>query len=209
MSADINLASFGKKVFKDSLQDGITEILTSILFVFFAITYGKDIFIISAILGIFVLAPGIKVLKKRFTYPRTGYVELDEDKPKIHFKQMAIFILIVAGLAAISFILLGSNQDDLTLRQWSPAIAGVICSAGFFYLAHKSGLVRLYIFVAISVISGIILSALKFEGDYTYTGMALFCFVIAIMSFVSGIIIFIRFLQKNPPMIEEMTNEEE
>ena len=97
MSSDLNPSFLEKTVFKDSLQDGITEILASILFVFFALTYGKDIFVISAVLGIFVLAPGIKTLKKRFTYPRTGYVELDEAKPKIHFKKMAIFILMVAG----------------------------------------------------------------------------------------------------------------
>ena len=83
MSSHFSLSSLEKKIFKDSLQDGITEILVSILFVFFAITYGKDLFVISAVVGIFVLAPGIKVLKKQFTYPRTGYVEFDEDKPKV------------------------------------------------------------------------------------------------------------------------------
>ena len=207
MSDPISLSSIEKKVFRDSLQDGIIEILASILFVLFALTYGKDIFVVSAVLGIFVLAPGIKVLKKRFTYPRTGYVELDEDKPKFRFKQMAIFVLVVAGLAIISYGLLGSNQDNSTLRQWSPAIAGIICSGGFFYIAYKSGLVRLHIFMIISVISGIILSAIKFEGDYT--GMSLFCVVIAAMSSVSGITIFIRFLRNNPIKIEEVADEKE
>ena len=207
MSSHFSLSSLEKKIFKDSLQDGITEILVSILFVFFAITYGKDLFVISTVLGIFVLAPGINALKKRFTYPRTGYVEFDENRPKIRFKKIAIFILIVAGLTAISFGLLGSDQDDSTLRQWSPAIAGVICSVGFFYLASKSGLIRLYIYTGISIVSGIILSAIQFEGDYT--GMSLFCFSIAIMSFVSGITIFIRFLRRNPIKIEEATDEKE
>jgi hypothetical protein len=117
MSANSNLAFLEKKVFKDSLQDGITEILASILFILFAITYGKDFFVISSVLGIFVIASGVKALKKRFTYPRTGYMELDEDKPKIHFKKMAIFILMVAGLAAISIGLLGSSQTDVPIRQ--------------------------------------------------------------------------------------------
>ena len=196
MSSRFNFSSLEKKVFKDSLQDGITEILASILFVFFAITYGKDLFVISAILGIFVLVPGIGVLKKRFTYPRTGYAKLDEEKPKIPLKSMAIFILIVAGFAVISFFLLGNIQDDLTLRKWSPAIAGVICSGGFFYLALKSGLIRLYVFIAIAVSSGIIFSAMKFEGDYT--GMSLFFFIIAIMTFISGIVHFVSFLRENP-----------
>lgn len=201
MSQDIGLTRIERQVFRDSYQDGLMEILAGVLLVAAAITFRTTSAMFVVPLAVLVLAPGYKVLKKRFTYPRTGYVELIEDEPKDLLRGMLTFTLIVIAVMVLALVILGDLRDAAGLYRWTPALVGVVCTGGFIYAASKSGLARYYGFTALSVVSGLSFSVLDFES--WKTGLSLHLLVVGGLLLLCGVVIFFRFLRGHPVLVEE------
>jgi len=201
MSQEIDLTRIERQVFRDSYQDGLMEILTGVLLVAAGITFRTAPAPSVVLLALFVLAPGYKLLKKRFTYPRTGYVELIEEEPKDLLRGMLTFTLIATAVTVLILVILGELRDAAGLYRWTPALVGVVCTGGFLYAASKSGMARYYGFIVVSVVSGSAFSILDFES--WKTGLSLHLLVVGGLLLLCGVVIFCRFLRRHPVLVEE------
>jgi hypothetical protein len=89
--------------------------------------------------------------------------------------------------------------------RWCPFWGGTILAGMFGSLASKSGAVRYYIFASWSLLSGIVLSVIKFNA--VETGVLLYFAVMAGLLIPFGLVQFSIFLRNHPKPIEEQKND--
>jgi len=145
---------------------------------------------------VFLLAPGLEWLRQRHTYPRVGYARPAELQPARHARGALIFTLAVFSIYALALMGFGVANDVTYWRRWAPALAAAICCGGFLFVASQSGLARHYAYILASLGGGLIFSLIRFERPYQNVHM--FLLSLGILIFVSGALIFLRFLHRHP-----------
>jgi len=66
---------------RETYRDGLTEIVTGVLFFIVALATGRPAFYWTYLVAILVLGPGLQRLKARITYPRIGYSKIPDENP--------------------------------------------------------------------------------------------------------------------------------
>ncbi len=196
MSATADLAALERTAYRDTLQDGLTEIAMGVLLFTVALAYGRPAFVWTYLVGIFMLGPGVKRLKARYTYPRIGYAELPDEDPRELGRGILSWVLVVVGVMVVALLIAGDLTNNLTWRQWSPALAGFVSMGGFLYAASRSGLARYYVYVIASPALGVLLSLQRFAAPYQ--NIRIWALVMSLMTLSTGGIVFWRFLRDNP-----------
>ena len=82
MSINLDLKEIERKANYAAFQDGLTEILMGLFLFFYAGTLATNtlpIGFVFILLAVFFGKPLTEGIKKRYIYPRTGYVKLPED----------------------------------------------------------------------------------------------------------------------------------
>jgi hypothetical protein len=204
MKQQVDLKKIEQKVFNQSQQDGLMEFVMGICLLAMSTRLFSRVLIGMFPIAIILFGPVLNALRKRFTYPRTGYVKLIEDKPKDAIAGIALVSLIIIGVLAVAFILFADVRDFSLWMKWVPLWAGIILAIMFVSLAAKSATTRYYIFALWSVVYGLVLSILNFEP--IETGTLLYFLAMGVLLTPSGMVIFIRFLRKFPKPAVEVTN---
>jgi hypothetical protein len=195
----IDLEQIERNVFRDYFQDGLVDMVFGAYFLFIGLGLAADStpFIVFPIV---FFAPLLRGLKKRFTYPRTGYVEFRQGDPQA----LPWFVLgsLVLGLVALVAVLIAVGviaQPDQWYR-WMPIFFG-ICLAGIFLgLALRVGLVRYYIVAGVALAGGPTFALLPLPGKLENLG--LFFAAWGAVSLAWGIFAFARFLREYPVPVE-------
>ena len=207
MTQKIDLKEIEKKTFRDCHQDGLLELVMGICMVTMSTRLISRFLVFMLALPVLVFGPVLVAMRKRFTYPRIGYVKLIPDKPKQVLAVIFLITFIVVVVLAVAFFLLGNVRDFNLWMKWVPVWGGVVLAGMFSSFGSKSGCARYYVFALWSLISGFVLSILNFEAVETST--LLYFLVMGCLLIPWGLVTFIRFLRKYSQPVKEVFNDAE
>jgi hypothetical protein len=113
-------------------------------------------------------------IRRKYIYPRIGYVKLSEDEPpKVTARLVATLVLIIVIVATVIYSVgVGIIDQDLVYR-WIPACFGLMMWFPSAYLEEKSGQTRYYLFGGVMTITGVAV-ALAPIADPTFAGFLYF-----------------------------------
>jgi hypothetical protein len=132
----------------------------------------------------------VRFLKRRITYPRTGYVAFK--KREQNPKRRAVAGIVAAIIGASIAVLYGLSPSVNTLF---PAVNGLLIAVAVFFFAHKAGLSRFYALAAASAVIGIAIAA---AGIGELKGIGIFYVLFGAAITVSGVATLIVYLRRSP-----------
>ena len=207
MESKINLKEIEQKTFSQSNQDGLLELVMGLCMAAISTRLISRVLVVMLVLPVILFGPVLVALRKRYTYPRIGYVKLIPDKPKEVIGAIFLITLIVIVILAVIFFLLGDVRDFNLWMKWIPVWGGVVLAGMFSSFGSKSGCLRYYIFAIWSLISGLVLSIIRFEA--VETGTLLYFLAMGALLIPWGCITFIYFLRKYPRTLKEISYGDE
>jgi len=157
MNEEKDLKSVEQESFRELMHDGFTEMLLGLVLAALPVlVLHPGIVSIFVVFYIIFLPPFFEGIRKKYIYPRIGYVKLSEDEPpKVTARLVATLVSIIVFVAAIIyFVAIGTIDQDLVYR-WIPAGFGLIMWVPSVYLEEKSGQTRYYLFGAMMTITGV------------------------------------------------------
>ena len=152
----LDIHAIERRANREAMQDGLGEILVGIILI------GMGAASIYLFLAAIYLIPLIlsrrisEVFKRRFTYPRIGYVKPQEEGirkvlPGVFLYEIAVF----AGLAVAFLLVFGDFADPRIWFRWSPLLFAMMLVGAYVYSHGKSGN-KLYLgYAAFALASGI------------------------------------------------------
>ncbi|MFX1603233.1 MAG: hypothetical protein ACFFCK_07075 [Promethearchaeota archaeon] len=158
MNEEKDLRFVEQASFRELMQDGFTELLLGLILASMPLFVLQPGFIsIFVVFYIIFLPPFFEMIRKKYIYPRIGYVKLYEDEPpRVTVRFVAVLVLLVVSVAAIIYSVgTGIIDEDLVYR-WIPAAFGLIMWVPSGYLKEKSGQNRYYLFGALMTITGVL-----------------------------------------------------
>jgi uncharacterized membrane protein len=201
---EVDLKEMERKIYRESMQDGLTEILLGILLVGVG-----TLFVVKVSAGFAVLfmlfAPRIlENLKRKYTYPRMGYMRLHADPPKKTACSIFFYMLLVVVVMVVALVItFGNISADLWYR-WTPTFMGAILTGALVYLVGKSADRRYYGVAVFGLVTGVVLSIYKFKS--MWTGLIVYLLFMGSCFVGLGVVRFAYFLHEYPVQ-EEVNNE--
>lgn len=193
---EIDLKQLERNLFRDYLQDGLADLIVGAYFMLIGLLLRVGTVAVVIALFVVFFAPLLQGLKKRFTYPRTGYVELREGDPG----PLPWFILgsLILGLIALAVVLIavGVIAQPGQWYRWMPIWIGIWFAGMFLGLGLRIGLVRYYVVAGVALVFGPIAALLPQPGKLDNIG--LFFAAVGIVMLAGGVFAFVRFLHKYP-----------
>jgi hypothetical protein len=202
MKQQLDIKKIEQKTFTQSQQDGLMEFVMGICMLAMSTRLLSRVLIGMFPIAVILFSPILSAMRNRFTYPRTGYVKLIEDKPRDVIGGIALVTLIIVAVLAVAFILFANIRDFGLWMKWVPLWAGIMLAGMFASLAAKSTTARYYIFAVYSLVVGLVLSILRFTE--VETGTLLYFLAMGAFLTPFGLLLFIRFLQKYPKPAKEI-----
>jgi MFS family permease len=201
MSQNLDLREIERRVHQSVFQDGLMEIMMGgfllVVGALFAISM-KWILLIS-LLVIFLGNPLLERAKKRYIYPRIGYVKLRPEKeadPKGIAVAAIVFVVILLGSGLFSLAIGKDRGWAFWFKYFLPGSTGFMLAIGPFWLGETYGVRRGYVFAVLFLLSGIVIPVLGIAQGYEAVGFE--CLLVGVISLISGVIMFTRFLRKYP-----------
>ncbi|NQT02715.1 MAG: hypothetical protein HQ580_11875 [Planctomycetes bacterium] len=207
MEQEIDFKEIEQKAFRESNQDGLLELVMGICMAAMSTRLISPVLVFMLALPALLFGPVLVAMRKRFTYPRIGYVKLIPDKPKEVIRAIFLITLIVVVIIAVIFVFFGDVRDFNLWMKWIPVWGGVVLAGMFSSFGSKSGCARYYVFALWSLISGFVLSILNFEA--VETGTLLYFLVMGCLLIPWGLVTFIRFLRKSTKRLQEVNDGKE
>jgi hypothetical protein len=197
MSEKINLKEMEKNAYKLLNQDGLMELLMgAILFVVSATFGGTSSFSTFLALYVIFIRQIVEGFKKRYTYPRIGYLKLPEDDSKKMvigmFTYMGIVLLLLLGFI---YLVYGRVSGDL-LYKWLPLLIGLIFFGGLQYHYSKSGDKLALLYIAIALGAGLVFSLLNFPEELI--GAQFYTLFMSAVFIIAGVLRFRKFRNDYP-----------
>jgi hypothetical protein len=201
----VDIEKIEKRTVRSFYDDGLFEVALGLVLLllggyFFAQTIvPKGSPLDSALSGLFVLvivSAGfivnriLRFLKRRITYPRTGYVAFKkkEPSPKRRFAAAAVGMLIGASLAILYAL-------SPSVRTLLPAVNGLLFAVAVLLVANKIGVIRFYILAAASAVIGVAVTA---AGTGDVKGVSLYYGLFGAAVILSGLAALIVDLNRSP-----------
>jgi MFS family permease len=202
MAEQLDLKNAERKVFRAASHDGLWDIVIAGFALEFAVAP-----LLSPALGDFwssaIFAPFLIILllviwlvRKYVVKPRTGVVKFGKQRIG-RLKKFTIVMLIVNVLALILGFIAAFYFHALS-GQMIAIIFGLILLVGFSIAAYFLDYPRLYIY-------GLLVGIAPFVGEWLYSnhgashhGFPITFGFISGVTFLAGVITFVRFLHKNP-----------
>ena len=195
MTQEINLKELEKKAYHDSQQDGLMEVMMGLILMTFGGFFYSPIFAFYILLIIFS-GKIVEFVRRRYTYPRIGFVKFREENPKDALTGVFLFELAVIVIIFTLISISGDVKDYSLWVKWSPLFFGMILVGPFAHAQSRSGSVRYTGYAILSVILGLFFSLIEFGSGCT--GLILYLVLIGVFLVLGGLVIFIRFLRKYP-----------
>jgi MFS family permease len=202
MAEQLDLKNAERKVFRAASHDGLWDIVIAGFALEFAVAP-----LLSPALGDFwssaIFAPFLIILllviwlvRKYVVKPRTGVVKFGKQRIG-RLKKFTIVMLIVNVLALILGFIAAFYFHALS-GQMIAIIFGLILLVGFSIAAYFLDYPRLYVY-------GLLVGIAPFVGEWLYSnhgashhGFPITFGFISGVTFLAGVITFVRFLRKNP-----------
>lgn len=135
----------------------------------------------------------INYFKERLTYPRTGYVSYPKPKTSHRLATGIVAMLIASLLTA----LLATSPGSLFLI---PTLMGVLIGLALLYFGSKIGLMRYYVFAALSTLIGVGLSWTHIGTDLS---SAIYYFGMGLVLLITGVFTLWKYLRQTENMQED------
>ena len=201
----VDVEKIEKRAVRSFYDDGLVEIALGLVVLllggyFFAQAVVPEGSALGAALaGLFVLvilSAGffvnrlLRFLKRRITYPRTGYVTFKKKElsPKRRAATVIVAMIISAGLAALYGL-------SPTVKVLLPAVNGLLFAVAVLLFANRVGLVRFYVLAAISALIGVAVTA---AGVGDIKGISLFYALFGFSLIVSGLAALAVYVLRSP-----------
>lgn len=193
---NIDLRRIERNVFCDYCEDGLLDILFGAYLLFVGLLLPTGMVALFVVLPIFVFAPVLRGLKKRFTYPRTGYVRLRQGDPRA----LRGFVLgsLALGLVALVAVLIAAGviAHPGAWYRYMPVFFGIWLAGAFLGLALRVGLVRYYVVAGVALACGPTIALLPLAEKLGNIG--LFFTLVGAVLLACGASAFVRFLRRHP-----------
>jgi len=202
MSQNLDLKEIERRVEQSVFQDGLMEIMLGIFLLVVSASFATSAISIPFIsmFTIFLGKPILERLKKRYIYPRIGYVKLRPEKeadPKGIVVAGIVYVVILLGSMGVFHLTMGEERGwAFWFNYFLPASTGFMLAIGPFWLGETYGVKRGYVFAALFLLSGIAIPVLGIASGYEAVGLE--CLLVGMVSLISGVIMFTRFLRKYP-----------
>ncbi len=201
MSQLVDLDKVERRAWRDTFQDGLVEILVGLFLVLYAGVWSTPLMTVLIFLTLFFGPKVAEKLKKRYTYPRIGYVQLPSEEGSQMARGMALYITIVISVVVALIFIFGDIDGPYQWTRWVPFGGSLLFCGGFIYLASKTGAIRYYVFIALSVGFGL-LAVLLYPESYK-AGMTFYLLALGSVLILWGGILFTQFLRRYPLSGEE------
>jgi MFS family permease len=148
------------------------------------------LFILVIVSSGFIVNRVVRFLKRRITYPRTGYVTFKkkEQSPKRRVASAIVAMIISASLVALYGL-------SPSFRVLYPAVNGLLFGVAALLFANKVGLMRFYVLAASSPVIGVAITA---AGIGDIKGISLYYAVFGAAMVISGLAALIVYLRRSP-----------
>ncbi len=184
--------------FRESMKDGLTEFLLGLVLLVVPGLMIESFFVpIFVVFYIIFLPQGVEAFRRKYTYPRTGYVKMrEESPPKLTLGVAAAVLLIFITIVAIFYSFSIGVIDRYFIWKWLPTVFGVIMCGPSLYLKDKTGQNRYYLWGILTTITGVAVSLAPFIS--AELSLTLYMIAWGVFFMVLGIIRFILFIRNNP-----------
>ncbi|MBE3112001.1 MAG: hypothetical protein IMZ46_16100 [Acidobacteria bacterium] len=200
----VDIEKIEKRTVQSFYDDGLTEISLGLIFLllggyFFAQAAAPEgsalssalsvLFVLVIVSSGFLVARILRFLKRRITYPRTGYVAFKKKElsPKRRVATMIIGGIIGGSLAALYGL-------SPSLKTLFPALNGILFAIAVLLFANKVGLIRFYILAAVSAVIGLAVTA---AGVGDVKGVSLYYGLFGAAVIISGLASLAIYLRKS------------
>ncbi|MGD9380880.1 MAG: hypothetical protein PVI03_00375 [Candidatus Thorarchaeota archaeon] len=189
-----------QKAYREYMQDGITEINVGFLLIIVGLwvippSAGFTLFLIWLAL----MLPITERVRQRYTYPRVGYVKLQEKDTWGILKGTLLFVAaIYVVMAAIVAVFHEEIVTSLLWWKWSPLIASMLLVGPSLHLQKKTGQLRYYAYGTLALLSGLVMSMIELPGLQD----AFFLYMVGwgVVFLAIGFLTFADFISKHPPL---------
>ena len=110
MNEKLDLDEIERKMYREANSDGIMELLLGVLLSFMAVTWARSYFTVFLA---FIPLYGNRVLealKRKFTYPRIGYVEFKQEEESLGWGVLGYVLAVIA--------IVSSSPQSSTVEIW-------------------------------------------------------------------------------------------
>jgi hypothetical protein len=199
MNEKIDLDEIERKMYREANSDGIMELLLGILLFFMAGTWARSYFTVFLA---FIPLYGNRVIeafKKKFTYPRIGYVEFKQEEASIGWGILGYVLAVIAVVSIVATIFYGGNLEKLDVYRWVPLALGAIFLGSMIYLHSKSGDPVVYLYSFVTLVAGGIFTFYGFESSMH--SIQLYLLSLAGFFLIAGMIRLLTFKRRNPVLV--------
>lgn len=202
---DTNVKSFQKKALQYWWIDGLAELAFGLEMAVFAGYFvllqqidSVPWSLVASSVGIpvvflatfFLTGKLVMYIKERVTFPRTGYVRYPKRKAISRKRR----IIVGAGIGLITAIAVNLSREFLGENaQW--IVTAFIILMGMIYIGYLVGVYRYYVLGGLSLFWGVAMIWMPISDGYEY---AWFFGGIGLISFISGLMVFLKYLKHYP-----------
>ena len=193
----INLNEMKQHANKLLTQDGLMELLMgAILFISSASFSSTTSY--TPFLGIYVIFLNriLEGFRKRFTYPRIGYIKLPDDDSKEIGYGILTFVGTVGILLVVGVYITYGSLSGENIYRWTPMLVGMILFGGLHYNYSKTGDKTNYLYIFMVILGGLTFSLKEFVE--AKLGLQLYLLAIGGLFIVAGVVRFMVFTKKYP-----------
>lgn len=199
MNANLDAKTIARNLWRDSMQDGLMEMLLGAYFLLTGIVIQADM---SALFIVFIaFFPALaKKMKERFTYPRIGYVKFPDQDSNPGRRILAVLLAAVIAVALV-VVLAREGEKTQSLYQWVPLLPALVLVAALSFTGQKTGFARYYVMAAFSLVAGFAVPFVDLPNKMD--NIALYLLVVSPVFLVWGAAIFLHFVRTYPIRTEE------
>ena len=207
MTDQLDFQEVEKRVNQAVYQDGLLEVFLGAFLLIIGVLFVADSKLVAfGVLLMFLFSWLLERIKKKYVYPRIGYVKLRPEKeadPKGIVLVALIAVVVQMGVLAIFVLVMGIDLGSEAFMQYVvPPAAGLLMAIGPYWLAQTYNVRRGYVLAVLFILIGVLMPITGLASGYQAVGWE--CLVVGVISFVTGFIMFSSFIRRNPPApIEE------
>lgn len=211
MDEKINLEEIEQRAWRDSMQDGLEMVMISIILLGTSATFfsSSTTIFFTTIFPLLFARPIIEAIRRRYTYPRTGYVKVQADDGKKTARGIFLYMAVVVAVIAVAlYIIFGSGLwPPYVFYQVAPAFIGAMILGAMIYTKSRSGDPRYHMYGLIALASGVAFSIRRFAP--VKNGITLYLLFMGGVFLLLGLVQFATFLREHPLPVGDGLDEGE
>ncbi|MCW3978665.1 MAG: hypothetical protein NWF12_02850 [Candidatus Bathyarchaeota archaeon] len=211
MDEKINLEGIEQRAWRESMQDGLEMVMIGVVLLGASTTFfsSSATIFFTTIFPLIMAMPIIEAVRRRYTYPRTGYVKVQTDDAKMTVRGIFLYgVVVVAVIAVALYIIFGSGLwPPYIFYQVTPAFVGAMLLGAMIYTKSKSGDTRYHLYGLIALTGGIAFSIHRFAP--VHRGITLYLLFIGGVFLIFGLVQFVTFLREHPVAVGSGRDEGE